>query len=96
MAGIIRVGDYSTADPCGAPARPADSGSSNVFINGKAAVRAGDTYAEHACPDSPPHTGVAEGGSASVFINGQPAHRTGDGISCGSKAGEGSPDVSIG
>lgn len=84
MPGIVRDGDVSTADPCGAPPRPASSFSPNVFVNGQAAVREGDTWVEHACPKSSPHGAVSVGCSGTVFINSKGVFRKGDGISCGS------------
>ena len=74
------------------------SGSSNVFINSKAAHRDGDNIAI-ACPHG--GSGVSTGGSSSVFINGKAATRTGDGTSCmvcgqGGSHSNGSPNVFIG
>jgi len=96
MPGIIRIGDMSSSDPCGAPPHPPVAGSSNVFVNGIPAVRVGDPYDSHSCPASPPHSSAAASGSATVFVNGIPVHRIGDSISCGSTASNGSADVSAG
>ena len=96
MAKVTRIGDNSTADPCGAPPRPAKEGSPNVFANGIAVVRIGDNYELHACPGSSPHSAVASSGSSTVFANGIAIHRVGDDISCGSTGADGSPDVYIG
>lgn len=93
MAGVVRVGDNSTSDPCGAPPRPSISGSSNVKINGKSVVRLGDSWESHSCPSSPPHGAVSSGGSSSVFVNGKPIVRKGDPISCGSSASQCSNNV---
>ena len=96
MPGIIRDGDKSTSDPCGAPPRPASSYSSNVFVNGKAAVRRTDSYISHACPSSPPHNATATGSSSTVLINSLGVHRIGDAISCGSFGANGSSNVLAG
>lgn len=71
------------------------SASSNVFVNGKGAVRKGDSYAPHWKRDSRPHTGSARS-SSSVLINGKPAQRAGDGNSCGDTASNGSSNVRYG
>lgn len=72
--------------------------SPNVFINGKAAHRQGDTGATN-CP----HGGTFQsvGHSATVFINGIPATRVGDStvcMSCGQAGNHasGSPNVFFG
>ena len=74
------------------------SGSSNVYINGRSAVRNGDE-GDCRCP----HGGhfSFKGGSRSVYINGKRAIRIGDSAGCEScdQAGEvttGSKDVMIG
>jgi uncharacterized Zn-binding protein involved in type VI secretion len=93
-AGIVRVGDLSTAHGC-FPERPAVQGSTNVFVNGKGVVRLGDLWATHCCTTDPSqcHDGVSSGASSSVFVNGQPVVRVGDPISCGSVAMQGSDNV---
>jgi uncharacterized Zn-binding protein involved in type VI secretion len=96
MPGIVRIGDNSTSDPCGAPPHPPTAGSGNVFVNGIPAVRVGDPYAPHPCPASPPHGSSASKGSGTVFVNKIPVHRIGDDISCGSKGNSGSGDVIAG
>ena len=96
MPGIVRVGDNSTGDPCGAPPRATSAGSGDVFVNGIPAVRVGDPYELHACPASPPHESAASAGSGTVFVNGIPVHRIGDAIGCGSTAAVGSGDVNAG
>jgi uncharacterized Zn-binding protein involved in type VI secretion len=68
--------------------------SSNVFINGIAAHRQGDAWAQHCCDTC--HTGVVATGSSTVFINGKPATRIGDQINCGSVLAKGSNNVFIG
>lgn len=76
-------------------------GSPNVFINGRAAVRAGDD-ASSSCtglalnhPLWPFHVTIAEG-SATVYINGKPAARLGSKLVCGAHIKTGSENVFIG
>ncbi|MEG1413468.1 MAG: PAAR domain-containing protein [Acidaminococcaceae bacterium] len=95
MPKATRLGDKDTGhDACGP--RALIAGSPNVFINGKAAGRVGDSYAAHGCVDHPAHSGIIAAGSTSVFINGQAAGRIGDSVSCGGSVAEGSTDVIIG
>lgn len=95
MPAALRVNDACSGhDLC--PPRPAAAGSPNVFINGRPAHRLGDAWAPHGCPVHGSHGGVLTGGSASVFVNGLPLGRVGDGVSCGSTAAEGSPNVFAG
>lgn len=96
MPAQTRLGDTCTGhDAC--PPRPLVTGSPNVFVNGRAAVRVGvDAFADHGCPDHSPHSAVVSSGSASVFINGAPAARIGDPVSCGGSVLEGSPNVFTG
>lgn len=95
MPALTRVGDLNTGhDAC--PPVDLASGSSNVFVNGKAAGRVGDPYNPHGCQVHAPHSGVIASGSGSVFINGIPAGRIGDSVSCGGSVAEGSPDVFVG
>lgn len=97
MPAVVRLGDNSTGHPHCYPARPSTSGSPNVFINGRAAHRLGDSWAVHgACPDHSPHGGAASSGSTTVFVNGQPLCRVGDAISCGDTMASGSPNVFAG
>lgn len=94
MPPVSRVGDKSTADPCGAAPRPSIAGSGNVLADGIPVVRVGDPYALHKCPGhNPPHPAVASGGSGTVLVNGLPLHRVGDPISCGSVSAAGSGTV---
>ena len=95
MAAQTRVGDLSTGhDDC--PPVALVSGSTNVFINGKAAGRVGDAYASHSCPAHPSHAGTVSSGSGTVTINGRPAARVGDAVSCGGSVAQGSGNVFIG
>lgn len=95
MSNATRLGDLDTGhDAC--PATALVSASPNVFINGKAAGRVGDSYAAHGCVSHASHSGVIAAGSASVFINGKAAGRIGDAVSCGGSVAEGSSNVFIG
>lgn len=95
MSNATRLGDLDTGhDAC--PATALVSASPNVFINGKAAGRVGDSYAVHGCVSHASHSGVIAAGSASVFINGKAAGRIGDPVSCGGSVAEGSSNVFIG
>lgn len=100
-----RIGDASQvpADGHGCPGcphnavGPAVSGSPNVMVNGRPAVRVGDSGIHAACCGQ--NSWMAKTGSRSVFINGQPAHRLGDMVAhCGGMGItiDGSPNVFIG
>lgn len=76
---------------------PAVQGSPNVTINGKPAVRKGDSGIHALCCG--PNTWKAAGGSRTVIVNGKPAFRLHDKTAhCGGvgKAVEGSANVIIG
>ncbi len=75
--------------------RPAIMGSTNVFVNGRPAVRVGDMWAVHfdLMGMLPPHPGVALMGSTRLLINSRPAVRMGDMINCMSIAMMASMDV---
>ena len=76
---------------------PAVSGSPDVIVNGKPALRVGDMGIHSACCGANTWQSIA--GSATVFINGLPAHRMGDAVRhCGGMGQliEGSPDVFVG
>lgn len=76
---------------------PAVTGSPDILINGKPALRIGDTGVHSGCCG--PNTWNAKAGSASVFFNNMQAHRLGDADEhCGGMGNliEGSPDVLIG
>ncbi len=105
MPGAARIGDQSKAeaDFHGCPTcphtvqGPAVTGSSNVLINGRPAVRVGDTGIHAPCCG--PNTFTALMGSSTVFINNKPAHRKDDmDAHCGGvgKMIQGSDDVIIG
>ncbi len=95
MSNATRLGDNDTGHDACAPTALA-TGSPNVFINGRAAGRVGDSYAAHDCINHPSHSGTIASGSASVFINGKAAGRVGDAVSCGGSVAEGSSNVFIG
>lgn len=95
MSKATRIGDMDTGHDACAPTALV-SASPNVFINGRAAGRVGDSYASHGCIVHPGHSGNIASGSGSVFINGCAAGRVGDAVSCGGSVAEGSDDVFIG
>ena len=76
---------------------PAVSGSPDIIINGRPALRVGDRGRHSSCCG--PNTWQAAAGSASVLCNGLPLARLGDATRhCGGtgKMVEASPDVDIG
>jgi uncharacterized Zn-binding protein involved in type VI secretion len=93
MPAATRQGDLS-AGHCFNP-RPNNSGSDDVFINGKPAHRQGDGWPSHTCGKSS-HASVTSGGSSTVFVNGKPAARIGDALNCGDTVAQGSEDVMMG
>lgn len=95
MPAVTRLGDLDTGhDACGPTAL--NSGSGNVYVNGKKVGRVNDTYDPHGCVVHPPHSGVIASGSDTVFINGIPVGRIGDPVSCGGSVAEGSGNVFAG
>jgi len=100
-----RLGDRSIipADAHGCPTcahpcvGPAITGSEDVTVNGRPALRVGDHGVHSACCG--PNTWQAIRGSGTVKINDRPAHRLGDSDQhcggCGNLL-EGSPDVIVG
>ena len=93
-----RKGDIGSGHGCHFPPTPATGGSPDVFVNGRALMRQGDSFAAHPCVagHAGPHGRALSGGSATVFVNGKPAGRKGDGIDCGGAASTASGDVFIG
>lgn len=103
---IGRVGDVASValHSHGCPAcphtgsGPALSGSPNVNVNSRGALRVGDPGVQAVCCG--PNNWTAALGSTSVFINGKPAHRLGDAISHAfintGWLTTGSPDVTVG
>jgi len=105
MPGQGRLGDkaHVSVDAHGCPGcphpgtGPGISGSTNVLINGRPALRVGDAGIHAACCG--PNTWTAQSGAPSVFINGKAAFRMNDvARHCGGvgKLIEGSPDVIVG
>lgn len=105
MPGAGRLGDNSNveADAHACPAcphpsiGPAISGSPDINVDGRPALRVSDTGVHAACCG--PNTWEAIEGSDSVFFDGKPAHRIGDSDRhCGGVGEliEGSGDVIIG
>jgi uncharacterized Zn-binding protein involved in type VI secretion len=84
MPGMGRLGDISKAesDVHGCPccphpvAGPAVTGSPDVQVNGRPALRVDDVGVHAACCG--PNMWKATAGSATVLINGKPAHRLND------------------
>jgi uncharacterized Zn-binding protein involved in type VI secretion len=52
------------------------TGSPDVYVNNRPAVRVGDTGVHAACCG--PNTWTAAAGSSTVFVNNKPVHRMGD------------------
>jgi uncharacterized Zn-binding protein involved in type VI secretion len=76
---------------------PATTGSDDVFLNDRPALRVADTGVHDYCCGRNHWTAIA--GAPAVFINDRPAHRSGDASQhCGGKGEliEGSDDVFIG
>ncbi len=95
MPAVTRLGDICTGH--GAyPPRASTGASSNVFINGIAAHRQGDSWAVHCDPSPTCHASNLAQGSASVYVNGKPLGRVGDAVACGSSVAAGSPNVFAG
>ena len=86
MPGVTR----KTTDSAGGALR---EGSSNVFVNGKEAVRVGDAVTPHGI--GPHASPVMSEGSSTVFVNGIALCRAGDAASCGHNA-SGSDNVIAG
>lgn len=82
MAGAATVG-CMTSGHGGYPPVAIAEGSPTVKINGKPAVRKGDSGVMHTKPKGTIHSVVVSGGSSKVFINGRPAARSGDPCGCG-------------
>lgn len=95
QANIRLATDQSTGHGCWPPTVPA-SASINVFVNGKAEVRVGDTYVSHCCPKKGCHVGTALTGATRTYTNKRITHTKGGQISCGNGshlAANGSPNV---
>jgi uncharacterized Zn-binding protein involved in type VI secretion len=93
MPGVARVGDAGQVHCSGFTMA---TGSPNVLINGRPAVRVGDLTTVHKKPDGEgctPHVARVSAGSSSVFVNGRPLARIGDPIANCTKILQGSSDV---
>ena len=77
------------------PPRRSTGGSSDVFVNGIAIHRLGDSWAIHCCSFDC-HPGVLSSASGTVFANGSGVGRVGDNVSCGSRVATGSSNVFAG
>lgn len=94
MAAVVRLGDLCSGHGC-FPPRANTSASPNVFCNGLAVHRLGDSWGDHSCGHSH-HTSVLAAGSSKVFVNGRPIARVADSVACGSVAAQGSSSVFAG
>lgn len=90
-----KLQDMNSGESCFPPSS-CNSGSGNVFTNGKPAMKVGSTFVPHACPKPGPHTPVLAKGSSTVFINSVGAGRIGDMTGCGASVITGSSNVFIG
>ncbi|MCY1283156.1 PAAR motif protein [compost metagenome] len=96
MPAVTRLGDQCTGHGCWPP-RPCNGASGNVFANGIAVHRKGDSWEAHTCPAIPEtHASVLAEGSSTVFANGKPLARIGDPVACGSSVATGSANVFAG
>lgn len=95
MPAATRKGDGCTGHGAWPP-RNSTSGSANVFINGIAAHRKGDSWAVHCNNEPSCHASALAVGSATVYVNGQQLGRIGDSIDCGSAVAAGSSNVFAG
>lgn len=74
-------------------------GSGDVYINGIAAARLGDSVTAHLLPGSPScpvHAPSIAQGSGTVYVNNQPMARVGDSVAACTSIAQGSPDVFAG
>lgn len=95
MPAVTRLGDICTGH-ADWPPRPSTSASPDVYANGIAVHRQGDSWAVH-CNSIPVcHGGSLASGSSTVYVNGKQIGRIGDPVDCGSSAASGSPDVFAG
>tara|TARA_R100000773_G_C4112331_1_gene51862 strand:- start:64 stop:354 length:291 start_codon:yes stop_codon:yes gene_type:complete len=96
MPAISRIGDLDVPH-CSGMVRA--TGSSDVFVNTRPAVRQGDINTVHLFPKGdlcPAHVGPVKSGSSSVFINGLGAGRVGDGLIKCTSIAQGSENVFAG
>ena len=75
-----------------------DTGSADVFIEGKGAHRQEDSNSSHpAVPEASgctPHITQLTSGSPDIFVNGKPLARVGDSYGCGIELTSGASNVS--
>lgn len=95
MPAVTRLGDICSGHGC-FPSRPSVSASPDVFAEGIAVHREGDSWELHGCAVCAPHGGVLSSGSGTVFVNGKQIGRIGDPISCGSSVATGASTVFAG
>lgn len=96
MPAVARLGDATTGHGAFGPRPSAVTGSTDVIVNGKGAIRVNDTWPQHSDGrSSHDHDPLSKqiAGSPSVFVNGQPLARIGDSISCGDAIAAGSDNV---
>lgn len=74
------------------------AGSSDVYINGIAAARQGDTVTAHLLPGlpCPAHAPPIAQGSRTIFVNNRPLVRVGDPVAGCTFIAQGSPTVFAG
>lgn len=94
MPAVTRLGDVCTGHGC-FPPRPSSSASGDVFVNGIAVHRQGDSWSSHCCGPAC-HGGALASGSGTVFVNGKMIGRIGDPVDCGSAVAVGSSNVFAG
>lgn len=94
MPAVARLGDLSTGHD-GWPARPNNQASPDVFVNGIAVHRQGDSWEIHCKSGADCHDGITSAGSPTVFVNGVAVARVGDPISDGDEIATGSSDVFV-
>ena len=97
MPSVARLGDMCTGHGTWPP-RNCTSGSPNVFVNGIAVHRQGDSWSPHTQIVKPyeTHASTLASGSSTVFVNGKQMGRIGDPVACGSVVAQGSSNVFAG
>jgi uncharacterized Zn-binding protein involved in type VI secretion len=93
MPAVARIGDTDIPHCSG---HNVQSGSGDVFVNGRGAARKGDSCTTHLVKRGKkckPHSATISGGSGSVYVNGRPIARVGDGYSGCTSIAQGSGDV---
>ena len=97
MAAVCRIGDADVTH-CSGMVRA--TGSPNVFVNGIAVSRQGDSNTPHLLPPNKPpcpgHAASIATGSTTVRINGLGCGRVGDGIAGCTAVASGSSNVFAG